>query len=149
MWGRLRRLWLRVKARVTLGRWVEVFGPFTVVEPRNVRLGRNVAINHGVFILGRCGVTIEDDVILSANCMLIDAGIDPARSFDQIADRSYAAAPILVREGAWIGAGAIVLAGVTVDRFAIVGAGSVVTGAVAAYTIVAGSPARVIGKVPR
>ncbi len=52
--------------------------------------------------------------------------------------------PIRIGNGAWIGAKAIILKGVTIGEGAIVGAGSVVTRDVAPYTIVAGNPARFI-----
>lgn len=52
---------------------------------------------------------------------------------------------ITIENGAWIGAGAIILPNVTIGECAVVGAGSVVTKSVPPYTIVAGSPAKKIG----
>jgi acetyltransferase-like isoleucine patch superfamily enzyme len=57
-------------------------------------------------------------------------------------------APIHIEPHAWIGAGAIILPGVTVGQRAVVAAGAVVTKNVPAHTIVAGVPARPIGEVP-
>ncbi|MCG2727647.1 MAG: hypothetical protein L6244_03230 [Candidatus Methanoperedenaceae archaeon] len=53
---------------------------------------------------------------------------------------------VIIKDNAYIGAGAIVLAGVTVGENAIVGAGAVVTKDVEANAVVAGVPARVIGR---
>jgi acetyltransferase-like isoleucine patch superfamily enzyme len=53
-------------------------------------------------------------------------------------------APIRICRGAWIGARSIILKGVTIGEGAIVGAGSVVTRDVPAFTIVAGNPARIL-----
>ncbi|WP_420360969.1 acyltransferase [Companilactobacillus halodurans] len=53
-------------------------------------------------------------------------------------------APITIKEGAWIGAKAVLLPGVTIGKHAIVGAGSVVTKDVTEYTVVGGNPAKVI-----
>lgn len=123
---------------------VAVFGKFTVVNPARVKIGRNCAINHGVYILGRCGIDIGDDVVLSANCMIID-GTLATRSLDSGA-RNYVDKPVRIEDGAWIGAGAIILPGVTIGIQSIVGAGSVVTRDVPDGCVVAGNPARVIKK---
>lgn len=141
---RLKAWWLFGHSRVYL------FGPFTVINPRNIRMGRNVAINHDVFLLGRVGITIGDDVVLSTRCMLLDAQLD-ARTVVAGAP-VYDDAPITIENGAWIGAGAIILAGVTIGRHSVVGAGSVVTRDVAPGSVVAGNPARPIrhdGPEPR
>jgi acetyltransferase-like isoleucine patch superfamily enzyme len=142
--GRLKREYLRMKAWRLFGRWdVAVFGDFTVLHPENVKIGANLAINHEVFIIGLAGITIGDDVVLSARAMLIDASLTPD-GFDRTETRSYANRPIVIEDGAWIGAGAIILPGVTVGRRSIVAAGSVVTKDVPPLTIVGGNPARVI-----
>jgi len=142
--GRLKRELLRIKAWRLFGRRdVAVFGDFTVLHPENVKIGANLAINHEVFIIGLAGITIGDDVVLSARAMLIDVSLSPD-GFDQTATRGYANRPIVIEDGAWIGAGAIILPGVTVGRRSIVAAGSVVTKDVPPLTIVGGNPARVI-----
>ena len=56
--------------------------------------------------------------------------------------------PIHIKEGAWIGSGSIILGNVTIGKFSVVGAGSVVTKDVPDYTIVAGNPAKKIKKIP-
>ena len=135
---------MRVKGFLVFRRRVAVFGNFTVVNPKRVSIGNNCAVNHGVFILGRTGVTIADDVVLSARCMLLDGGLD-ADGYSETGSRAYLERPIAIGQGAWIGAAAIILPGVTVGARSIVGAGSVVTRDVADFSIVAGNPAKVIG----
>jgi len=141
---RLGRQLLRLKAWWQLGqRRVQVYGRFTVINPRNVRLGTNVAINHGVFLLGHTGITIGDDVVLSARCMLVDGGLalDSGRP---TSDLPHSGTAIVLEDGAWIGAGAILLAGVRIGRNSVVGAGSVVTQDIPPNSVAAGNPARVI-----
>ncbi len=55
---------------------------------------------------------------------------------------------VVIKDDAWIGAGAIILPGIEIGEAAVVGAGVVVTKSVPPYTIVAGCPAREIGKLP-
>lgn len=146
MISRLKRYWLASKARRLFGRDVAVFGDFTVVDPKNVTIGADCAINHDVFILGGCKIEIGDGVVLSARVMLIDAGLDPT-SFSEPSERRYENRPISIGRGAWIGAGAIILPGVTIGERSVVGAGSVVTHDVPALSVVAGNPARLIRKI--
>jgi len=142
--GRVKRQLLRFKAWRLFGRRdVAAFGDFTVLHPENVKVGANLAINHDVFIIGLAGITIGDDVVLSARAMLIDVGLSP-EGFERTRTRSYANRPITIEDGVWIGAGAIILPGVTVGRRSIVAAGAVVTHDVPPLTIVGGNPAKVI-----
>jgi acetyltransferase-like isoleucine patch superfamily enzyme len=101
-------------------------------------IGNGVYINSNLLAMARGGITIEDDVQIAANVQLVSNNHDP---YDR---QILTCKPIVIRKGAWIGAGATILAGVTVGRYAIVGAASVVTHDVADYEVVVGSPARVI-----
>ncbi len=126
------------------GQDISVFGDFTVDNPMKVRFGTGCAINAGVHLVGRNGIEIGNNVILSARCMLVDAGLEPGPP-PPGGIRTYRDGPIVIGNDAWIGAGAIILAGVTVGDGAVVGAGSVVTRDVAPGQTVAGNPARPIG----
>lgn len=139
----VRQFLLLVKGLLVFRRRVLVYGNFTVVMPRNVRVGRNCVINHDVYILGRTGVEIGDDVVLSTRCMLLDAGLETSSVRGRTA--AHVGRPIRLGDRAWIGAGAIILSGVTVGEGGIVGAGSVVTRDVAPGMVVAGNPARPLG----
>ena len=143
---RLRRRWLSWRASRLFGQKVAVFGDFTVVRPENVRFGKGCAINHDVFILGQCGIDIGDYVVLSARVMLVDTGLDPDTFVDPW-QRKYVEGRIRIGDASWIGAGAIILAGVTIGERSVVGAGSVVTKDVPPLSVVAGSPAKVIRKI--
>lgn len=142
--SRIRYFFLQGKGLLVFKRKVGILGNFSVGNPINVTIGPHCGINHGVFILGHHKVTIGSHVVLSARCMLIDAGLDKAE-FSTSEFPRHVSGPITIKDGAWIGAGAIVLPNVTVGRKAIVGAGAVVTRDVPDYAIVAGNPARMIG----
>lgn len=125
---------------------VGVLGNFTVIKRENVKIGRGCGINHRVFILAEHGVEIGENVVLSAGAMLIDSGLD-VRGYANSAFPMHVGKKIVIEDGVWIGAGAIILPGVRIGKKSIVGAGSVVTKNVDPYTIVAGNPARMIRRV--
>ncbi len=115
-----------------------VNNPLTVVLPKNVTIGKGVTIVNGALMMAAGGITIEDKVLIGANVQLISNNHDPY-------DRDVLTCkPILIKEGAWIGAGSTILPGVTVGKYAIVGASSVVTKDVPDYAVVVGSPAKII-----
>lgn len=107
----------------------------------HIHIGKNVGIMPYFRCMAAGKVTIEDRVQIAMNVSVITNNHDPYdRDVLLIED-------VTLREGAWIGSGAIILPGVTVGRYAIVGAGSVVTHDVSDYTVVAGNPAREIRKL--
>jgi maltose O-acetyltransferase len=114
-----------------------------VYNAHNVFVGRHVRINDQVLLHACEGarVLIEDNVVLSYRCMLLTGSLDlrqwPVAQGHSVADVS-------IGEGAWIGAGAIILPGTSVGKCSIVAAGSVVTRDVPEYTLVAGNPAKAI-----
>jgi acetyltransferase-like isoleucine patch superfamily enzyme len=92
-------------------------------------------------------IRIEADVTLAFRVTVVVH--DDARRLDRIEPGAGdgTVAPVVLRRGCYVGAGALILPGVTVGERAVVAAGAVVTRDVAPETIVAGSPARLIGRV--
>jgi maltose O-acetyltransferase len=123
---------------------VRVHGFFLVGNPRNVIVGRNLAINHGVYIQGHDCVTIGDDVVLSPRCMILDSGLRVDDVNDRKERKEHIKTMTSIGHNVWIGAGAIILPGVSLGDNCIVGAGSVVTKSFPASSLVAGNPARVL-----
>jgi acetyltransferase-like isoleucine patch superfamily enzyme len=114
--------------------------PFYTDFGRNIRVGKNVFINHACTFMDRGGITIEDDVLIGPKVNLITTGhpISPANRKATISN------PILIKKNVWLGAGATVTPGVTIGENSIVAAGAVVTKDVPANTIMGGVPAKVI-----
>lgn len=117
--------------------------PFYTDFGKNIRVGRNVFINHACEFMDRGGITIGDDVLIGpkVNLVTINHPLDPATR------RSTWCAPIVIGQGAWIGAGASVMPGVTLGKNAVVAANAVVTRDVPADTVVGGIPARVLKRI--
>lgn len=103
-----------------------------------IEIGKNVFINSNSLLMARGGIKIEDDVMLAANVQLL------SNNHDEYQRNIITCKEIIIKKGAWIGAGASILPGVTIGKYAIVGAGAIVTKDVPDYSVVVGSPARVI-----
>ena len=113
---------------------------------QNVNIGPNVKIGNGVRIQNNVsvyeGVEIEDNVFCGPSCVFTNV-TTPRAHFP--VHGVYA--KTLIKEGASLGANSTVVCGHTIGRHALVGAGAVVTKDVPDYAIVAGVPAKIIGKV--
>ena len=117
-----------------------LFPPFYTDCGKNITVGKNVFINMGCKFQDQGGITIGDGALIGHNVIL--ATLNHAMS---PRDRSsMIPAPIRIGKNVWIGAGAIVLPGVTIGDGAIVAAGAVVTKNVPENTVVGGVPAKVI-----
>lgn len=115
----------------------------------DVSVGDNVKIQNGVYVYH--GVTVEEGVFLGPGTILANDKLPRAINPDGTlkADADWEVSPTLIRRGASIGAGVVILPGVTVGTFAMVGAGTVVTRDVPAHGLVYGNPARPHGYVCR
>jgi galactoside O-acetyltransferase len=116
-----------------------------------IRIGRNVHISAYSAILGRETVEIGDFATISARCTIFSSnddysGATMANATIPAPYRGSVDAPVTIRRHAIVGAGSIVLPGVTVGESACVGAMSLVKQDVAPLDMVAGVPARVIGR---
>ena len=121
-----------------LGEGSSIAPPLNGACVSSIKIGKNVFINSNLLAMARGGITIEDHVMIAANVQLITNNHDP---YDHWV---LPCKPILIRESAWIGAGATILPGVCIGRHAVVGAAAVVTKDVPDYAVVVGNPAKVI-----
>ncbi|HYW33249.1 MAG TPA: DapH/DapD/GlmU-related protein [Gemmatimonas sp.] len=119
-----------IGARCSLGQ--------NVVVMNGVRIGANVKIQNNVSVYE--GVEIEDDVFLGPS--MVFTNVYNPRSFVSRKDEYRRT---LVRAGSSIGANATIVCGVTIGRFAFIGAGAVITRDVPDYALMAGVPAKRIG----
>jgi acetyltransferase-like isoleucine patch superfamily enzyme len=116
-------------------------GAFVEIQ-KNATIGSRCKISSHTFICE--GVTVEDEVFVGHGVMFInDRHPRAAVSGHLMTDDDWRVVPTLVRRGASIGSGAVILCGVTIGPHAMVGAGAVVTHDVPEGAVVAGVPARV------
>jgi len=127
--------------RVSIGRGAMIQG-----SRGGVAIGAGTEVNNYAVINGAGGVTIGADCLVGPHACIVSYGHEYRDRERPIRTQGYRYAPIVIEDDVWIGAHAVVLAGVRVGRGAVLGAGSVVTRDVEPYTVVAGVPARAIAR---
>src|SRR5918911_1412737 len=118
-------------------------GSFVEIQ-KGVSVGRNCKISSHTFICE--GVTIENEVFIGHGVKFINDKYPRATNANGAlqTEADWTVERTVVRRGASIGTGAIILGGISIAEGSIVGAGAVVTRDVPANSVVAGNPARVI-----
>jgi len=123
----------------------------------DTKIGTFVEIQKGVTVGDRCkvsshsflceGVTLEDEVFVGHGVMFINDRHPRATADGRLqTEADWQVIPTLIKRGASIGSGAAILCGVTVGAGAMIGAGAVVTRDVPDHAVVAGVPARLMGR---
>jgi UDP-2-acetamido-3-amino-2,3-dideoxy-glucuronate N-acetyltransferase len=110
----------------------------TFIE-NDIVVGNRVTIKSGVQLWD--GITLEDDVFVGPNATFTNDRFPRSKQYPEAFPRT------VIRTGASVGANATILPGLTIGRYAMIGAGTVVTKDVPPYAIVVGNPARIIGYV--
>jgi acetyltransferase-like isoleucine patch superfamily enzyme len=108
----------------------------------HVHIGDRVRIGLGNTIIGP--ITIGNDIMFAQNIVLsgLNHGYEDINI--PISDQPVSTSEIKIEDEVWIGANAVIVAGVTVGKHSIVAAGSVVTKDVPSYSIVGGNPAKIL-----
>lgn len=107
----------------SVGKDVWINQPLTLAVGSTVTIGDGTYINSGMTFIDDYKITIGKGCLFGTNVTLCTTGhpIDP----EERAKGSMYSFPITIGDGAWIGAGAIILPGITIGEYAVIGAGSV------------------------
>lgn len=105
----------------------------------DVRIGNNVTIKNGVYIWD--GITISDDVFIGPNVTFTNDKYPRSKQYPPSFQKTF------IKNGASIGAGSVILGGITIGINAMIGAGSVVTKNVPDNELWVGNPAKFIKKI--
>lgn len=113
---------------------------------RKLTIGSNVSIGKSAMLQCIGGVTIGNNVMIAHGSQIISAGHHITATHETMRFSGLSASSVVLEDDVWVGAGAIVLPGVTIHKGAVIAAGAVVTKDVEAGAIVAGIPAIPIRK---
>lgn len=111
-------------------------------------VGDNVGISNSLFYAWE-SITLEDNVMIGGGCQVYDTDFHSIGYADRVlkGDNAVRSSPVLIREGAFVGANVLILKGVTVGRRSVIAAGSVVVKDIPDGEIWGGNPAKFIKKV--
>lgn len=124
---------------------VVYIGPYVEIRHwEHLRLGSNVSLHRGCYIDAAGGISLGNDVSVAHSTSILSSEhqwLDPSRP---IRDNPLQLKEVRILDDVWIGCGCRILAGVSIGSRAVVAAGAVVSGDVAAGTLVGGVPARLL-----
>lgn len=146
--------WLCRKKFLAFGKGSELRPGSYAINTDRICIGRDVIIRPGSMLFAspyepdRCHIQIGDFALIGSGVQIYVSNHDFSDPTQAIYFQGHSEIkPVIVEEGCWVGANAILLPGVRIGRNAVVGAGSVVTKSVSDHTVVAGNPARVIKRL--
>ncbi|KKI93316.1 hypothetical protein WQ54_05345 [Bacillus sp. SA1-12] len=113
-----------------------------------IKIGEDTGMSN-VTLVAKKEIVIESKVMIGGNVKIYDNDFHSVRFSERMKkpDTDIASAQVKIEEGAFIGAHSIILKGVTIGKFSVVGAGSVVTKSIPSGQIWGGNPARFIREV--
>lgn len=118
---------------------VRILTPFTCDFGNRVKFGKGVFINHSAILSASGGIEFEDGVMVAPGVRIATINHDMNNRHT-----IYTYGKVTIKKNAWLGMNVTVCPGVTIGKYAVVGAGAVVTKDVPDYAVVGGVPAKVI-----
>ncbi|MBO1057380.1 MAG: acyltransferase [Dolichospermum sp. JUN01] len=157
--------WMNDKSLITIGKNGLILGELAVFSyGGKIEIGEDCYIGEGTRIRSANSIKIGNEVMISDNVTIYDTDAHSLnhtlrhQEFVEVVilnnlikdakELDVKSAPVSIEDHVWIGFNAAILKGVTIGKGAIIGASSVVTKDVEAFTVVVGNPAKVIKKLP-
>lgn len=118
---------------------VRILTPFICDFGNRVKFGKGVFINHSAILSASGGIEFEDGVMAAPGLRIATINHDMNNRHTL-----YTYGKVTVKKNAWLGMNVTICSGVTIGKYAVVGAGAVVTKDVPDYAVVGGVPAKII-----
>lgn len=148
-WDVVKRLrgWYFSRLVASAGQNLRASSHIRLNNPNMISVGDDCYLGSGVQLYPwNAPIAIGNHALIAAGVRMITRSHGFEDLDRPMADQGYVNAPITIEDDVWIGFRAIILAGVTIGKGSVVGAGAVVTGDVPPYTVVGGVPAQTIKK---
>ncbi|WP_018109325.1 acyltransferase [Bacteroides propionicifaciens] len=129
-------LGVKLSSCSSVSKRINIIGDYSLIE-----FGQNVSINYGCFFAVKERVYIGDNTALAYNVTILTSANPngPKNKLSSVYPKIQK--KVVIKENCWIGAGSIILPGVTIGENSVVAAGSVVTKDVPSYSVYGGCPA--------
>ncbi len=123
---------------------IQLFPHLMQQEP-HITIGNDCYLGYNLSLLAGADITIGNEVLMASNILISSEnhGTDPESSIPYM-DQPLIGKAVAIADGCWLGERVCVLPGVSIGEKSIIGAGSVVTKNIPAYTIAVGNPAKPI-----
>jgi len=112
--------------------------------PENIQMGNNSSFNKDCWVSGGGGLNIGNNVLIGPKVIIHSANHNYCKMDQLIINQGHTFKHVNIGNDVWIGAGVIVLPGVTIENGCVIGAGSVVTKNIPSYSVAVGNPAKVV-----
>ncbi|MFZ6049002.1 acyltransferase [Pseudomonas sp. CR3202] len=127
-----------------IGKRPTIYPNVWIFPGKNLVLGDDVDIALGVIITTNGGVEIGNRTLIGYRAQIISANHNIPNNKGRIFGSGHTNKKVTIKDDVWIGANSIILPGVTIGEGSVIAAGSIVTKDIPAYSIAAGTPAKVI-----
>lgn len=116
----------------------------TIVHTHRLTVGKHFGVNSGTYINALGDITIGDYVLIGSNVTISSGRHEIDGAEPPVFARPSTPLPIHIEDDVWIGAGAVIMPGITLAKGSVIGAGAIVTKSTVSYGVFAGIPAKLI-----
>ncbi len=130
-----------------VGRETVILNNVKILAPKNIAIGKNVAINDYCYLAGEGGITIGDYSMIAPGVSIISSDHGFSEKGKPFVLQEHTLKPVVIGNNVWLGKNSIILKGVTIGDNSIIAAGAVVTKNVPPSCISGGNPAKIIKNI--